>query len=93
MNFIAGSRDAHMQVIDMREDRLVTRAREWATDLVNNLQKYVMHLGLQINAYYMWYVFKERNPEESRQGDGDQLFSGQATRGVRQNPGRRGERE
>lgn len=38
VNFIAGSRDMHMQVIDAREDRLVTRARQWATDLVNNLQ-------------------------------------------------------
>lgn len=30
-----------MQVIDAREDRLVTRARQWVSDLVEKLQSYV----------------------------------------------------
>lgn len=38
VNFIAGSRDFHIQVIDMREDLLVKRARAWATDLIAKLQ-------------------------------------------------------
>lgn len=38
VNFIAGSRDVHMQMIDAREDRLVTRARSWAADLISSLQ-------------------------------------------------------
>lgn len=38
VNFVAGSRDVHMQMIDAREDRLVTRARSWAADLVARLQ-------------------------------------------------------
>lgn len=33
-NMITGSRDVHMQVIDMREDRLVTRARSWSAELI-----------------------------------------------------------
>lgn len=38
VNFIAGSRDFHIQVIDMREDLLVKRARAWAVDLIAKLQ-------------------------------------------------------
>lgn len=37
-NFIAGSKDYHMQIIDSREDRLVTRGRTWATELIATMQ-------------------------------------------------------
>lgn len=34
VSMMTGSRDVHMQAIDMREDRLVTRARSWAAELI-----------------------------------------------------------
>lgn len=38
VNMMTGSRDVHLQAIDGREDRLVTRARSWAAELVAALQ-------------------------------------------------------
>lgn len=39
MNLIAGMRDLHMQRIDAREDKLISRARGWISDLTTNLHK------------------------------------------------------
>lgn len=38
-NLVAGSKDFHSQVIDAREDSLVSRARRWAENLVDNLNE------------------------------------------------------
>lgn len=40
INLIAGSRDYHMQKIDSREDKLIKRARAWASDLISAMQVY-----------------------------------------------------
>lgn len=39
MNLIAGMRDNHMQKIDAREDRLVSRGRQWVSSLIEEMQK------------------------------------------------------
>lgn len=40
-NCIGTSHDIHMQLIDAREDRLMTRAKAWLSNLVEGLNKYV----------------------------------------------------
>lgn len=38
-NALAATHDMHLQIIDAREDRLVTKAKGWLCKLVNNLQQ------------------------------------------------------
>uniref|UniRef100_A0A8W7P001 Uncharacterized protein n=2 Tax=gambiae species complex TaxID=44542 RepID=A0A8W7P001_ANOCL len=38
-NMAAGMRDQHMQQIDAREDKLITRSRNWVKELCDDLQK------------------------------------------------------
>jgi hypothetical protein len=38
LNFAAGMRDSHTQKIDSREDKLLSRAREWVKNLSENIQ-------------------------------------------------------
>lgn len=38
---MTGTQDVHMQVIDGREDQLVTRIRSWAATMCEEIHKYV----------------------------------------------------
>lgn len=39
-NALGASHNLHMQLIDNREDMLVSRARQWLENVLNNLEKY-----------------------------------------------------
>lgn len=43
MNIVAGMRDHQLQRIDAREDRLVTRAREWCDNLLEEISQREMN--------------------------------------------------
>lgn len=43
-NALATSHDMHMQIIDAREDTLITNAKDWLEDLIENLNKYFSEL-------------------------------------------------
>ena len=41
MNLLAGMKDVHIQRIDEREDRLMTRSKEFIENMVDKLNQYV----------------------------------------------------
>lgn len=45
LNLIAGMKDAHIQRIDEREDRLMVRSRDFIENMIDELNKYVTRLA------------------------------------------------
>lgn len=67
-NFVVGMKDHHVQKIDEREDRLVVRSKNFVTDLIKELQKYVLKkdiIFVVLLRFYCCLFFQKRAGKKS----------------------------